>query len=275
VEFLKWGIAGLGGLLCLAGGVALFLRRQVRWKTAELEQKNKTLEREIAERLAAEEELRQEERLRRRSQKMEAIGTMAGGIAHDFNNILQPIIGYVDLLDTKLSAPGDCAAEREYLAQMSRAGGRARELVGQILTLSRQRETKARPMRLELVVAEVVKLIRVGLPKSVEQALCDHGRTVRLPGNKVGLLCEIGKAKQKLGHCRGAEPGLEAIATALPVPPVPVGEAVLSDRKTISLDDLSVESHERRGDKPLADDQPPPDEVLDPKRIHAHLNAML
>ena len=32
------------------------------------------------------------------SQKMEAIGKLSGGIAHDFNNMLQPIIGYSDLL---------------------------------------------------------------------------------------------------------------------------------------------------------------------------------
>jgi RNA polymerase primary sigma factor len=107
------------------------------------------------------------------------------------------------------------------------------------------------------------------------QSLADHGRTVRLPANKVGLLWDIGKARQKLDQHRGVEPGLEEIAAALHVSPVSVREAVLSDRRTISFDDLSGESDERRGDGAFPDDQRTPDEELDQERIRAHLDAML
>jgi signal transduction histidine kinase len=73
----------------------------------------------------------------RQFQKMEAIGTLAGGIAHDFNNILTSIIGYSELLATKILPE---TREHSYLNQIIDAGNLAKELMKQILAFCRQAE---------------------------------------------------------------------------------------------------------------------------------------
>jgi hypothetical protein len=47
-----------------------------------------------------------------RSQKMDALGTMAGGIAHDFNSTLVPIMGYGELAQ---QCVGEGSPLRRYL----------------------------------------------------------------------------------------------------------------------------------------------------------------
>ena len=100
----------------------------------------------------------------RQSQKMEAIGTLAGGIAHDFNNILSAIIGYTELTQTKIDPDHTVQAD---LAQVHRAGQRAKELVGQILAFSRQKEQEAVPLILHPIVKEALKLLRSSLPTTI------------------------------------------------------------------------------------------------------------
>ena len=99
------------------------------------------------------------------AQKMEAIGTLAGGIAHDFNNILSAIIGYTELslIDTPKGDP-----IHNNLKQVLNAGGRAKELVRQILTFSRPRENELHPIKVNLIVNEAVKLLRASLPSTIQ-----------------------------------------------------------------------------------------------------------
>ncbi len=98
------------------------------------------------------------------AQKMEAIGTLAGGIAHDFNNILSAIMGYTEL--TLIDIPQDSAV-RKNLKQVLKAGGRAKDLVQQILTYSRQREREMQPVKINLIVNEALKLLRASLPSTI------------------------------------------------------------------------------------------------------------
>ncbi len=99
------------------------------------------------------------------AQKMEAIGTLAGGIAHDFNNILYAVIGFAELAMEEL--PEDSPV-RAKLDQILTAGGRARDLVKQILTLSRQTEAERMPLQVNHIVREALKLLRPSFPTTIE-----------------------------------------------------------------------------------------------------------
>jgi PAS domain S-box-containing protein len=101
----------------------------------------------------------------RQAYKMEAIGTLAGGIAHDFNNILSAISGYTEL---SLLDAGEDSALKSYLKSVLQASERAKELVRQILTFSRQNDHQPIAMDLAPVVKESLKLLRASVPKTIE-----------------------------------------------------------------------------------------------------------
>ncbi len=101
----------------------------------------------------------------RQSQKMEAIGTLAGGIAHDFNNILSAIIGFSEM--AKDDAPEDSTI-RSDLHEVLIAGKRAKDLVNQILAFSRQSDKELKPVRMHLIVKEVMHMMRASLPATIK-----------------------------------------------------------------------------------------------------------
>ncbi|GAB4400222.1 MAG: hypothetical protein OHK0048_15090 [Rhodoferax sp.] len=101
----------------------------------------------------------------RESQKMQAIGTMAGGIAHDFNNIISAILGNVDLAHAELSPEHPAGVS---LREIGKAARRARDLVRQILTFSRNQPPQRVPVQLADVAQDSLRLLRVNLPPWVE-----------------------------------------------------------------------------------------------------------
>ena len=109
------------------------------------------------------ERLKLEERLQQ-SYKMEAIGSLAGGIAHDFNNILSAVFGFAELAKMKLENKGEIENE---LDEILKAGVRARDLVKQILTFSRQAGIKREPMVLVPLIKETMKFLRASLPVTI------------------------------------------------------------------------------------------------------------
>jgi PAS domain S-box-containing protein len=107
------------------------------------------VEKVIAEREAAQEALRQ-------SQKLEAMGQLTGGVAHDFNNLLTPIIGSLDLLQRKQIL--DERTGRLVDGALASAE-KARVLVQRLLAFARRQPLKPQPIDLKRVVEEMSELI--------------------------------------------------------------------------------------------------------------------
>jgi len=106
--------------------------------------------RDITERRALEEQLRQ-------SQKLEAIGRLAGGVAHDFNNILMSIMGSADLLLMELGLDDPARSEANEIKQsVERGAGVTRQL----LAFGRRQATRARRIALGDVVNGMDTMLR-------------------------------------------------------------------------------------------------------------------
>jgi len=104
--------------------------------------------------------------------KMEAIGTLAGGIAHDFNNIIGIILGNTELAIYDVA---EWSPAHKNLETVRNACFRARDIVRQILSFSRQNEQERNPLILESIVKESLKMLRSSLPTTID--IQEHIRT--------------------------------------------------------------------------------------------------
>ena len=141
------------------------LELRVKERTKDLEEANHRLANELKKRKKIEKEREDMFKRLRQSQKMEAIGTLAGGIAHDFNNILSGIIGFTEL---SLLEAQDGSKLKQRLGKVLQASDRAKELVRQVLTFSHATVYEKKPLKLKLIVTEVLNLLRASFPSFID-----------------------------------------------------------------------------------------------------------
>ncbi|MGD9364504.1 MAG: response regulator [Desulfobacteraceae bacterium] len=132
------------------------LERRVALRTRELSDSNRKLRKEMAERKALEDQLV-------RSQKMEAIGTLAAGVAHDLNNILSGVLSYPDLLLEQVRQDDPMYRPLSVIRQ---SGRKAAAIVQDMLTLARRQVAVKEPLDLSAVVNDVIESPEYG-------AICD------------------------------------------------------------------------------------------------------
>ena len=110
-------------------------------------------------------QIRKMEAQLQQSQKLEAIGTLSGGIAHDFNNILSSIIGFTEL---SLDEVEHGTTLQNNLTEVLKAGNRARDLIKQIMTFSRKSAQERKPVQINLLIIETVRMLRSAIPTNIE-----------------------------------------------------------------------------------------------------------
>ncbi|WP_207540949.1 PAS domain-containing protein [Sabulicella rubraurantiaca] len=114
--------------------------------------------RDLTAQLAAEEQLRQ-------SQKLEAMGQLTGGVAHDFNNLLTPIIGSLDML---MRRGVGSERERRLIDGALQSAERAKTLVQRLLAFARRQPLQPTPVDLRAVVEGMAALISSTLGPQID-----------------------------------------------------------------------------------------------------------
>ncbi len=98
------------------------------------------------------------------AQKIDSIGNIAGGIAHDFNNILASILGAASIMKRKLKETDRWFPHVDLMENASRRGA---ALTRQLLTFARKSNVHMRPLDLNVVVQETLRLFEASIPKTI------------------------------------------------------------------------------------------------------------
>ena len=92
------------------------------------------------------------------ARKMESIALLAGGVAHEFNNLLTAISGYGQIIRDGI--PQDNDLLRQSIGQLLYASECAADLTRALLTFSRNQVIVPKPVPIDTVISNAVKLIK-------------------------------------------------------------------------------------------------------------------
>jgi len=138
--------------------------------------------RDVSERHASEQALREKDAQLQQAQKLEAIGRLAGGVAHDFNNLLTVVVGNGALLQATLEGE-----EREAIDDIMDAGSRATELTRQLLAYSRREVIEREVFDIRSVLEGVRRMLERVIGEDVALVVETPAEPCLLDGSKVHL----------------------------------------------------------------------------------------
>ena len=135
------------------------------------------------------------------SQKMAALGSLAGGVAHNFNNILAAILAASELLARR---SGEQA--RPHAETIESLVLRGKGVVADLLNYTRGCDKDESECDAGEVIEEAYRLVRAGMPPSVEMALPNLPENCRVAANSdhlhqvvTNLLINACQAVQEVG----------------------------------------------------------------------------
>jgi len=99
------------------------------------------------------------------AQRIESIGRLAGGIAHDFNNLLTPIIGYAELLRSKMQQDNSNIEKADRILE---AADKAKVLTQQLLGYSRKQKLEIKTVDLNGIVSSFYEILRRTIRESID-----------------------------------------------------------------------------------------------------------
>lgn len=115
------------------------------------------VERDVTKEVRLEQELR-------KSQKMEAIGTLAGGVSRDFDDLLMAVLGHAYLAKEEVPDDGPAA---EDLAVVLRAGSKMRTVIEQLLIFSDQADKERGAVRIGNLIEEALSEFSESKPETI------------------------------------------------------------------------------------------------------------
>jgi PAS domain S-box-containing protein len=119
---------------------------------------------DLTERQLAEDTRIELERRVRDAWRHSSLGAMAGGVAHHFNNLLTVMLGNLELALTQPDLP---ARARASLLDVVRAGERAAEIAGMMLTYVGQRDRVDERLPLSHAVGRILSMLGPSLPAHI------------------------------------------------------------------------------------------------------------
>jgi PAS domain S-box-containing protein len=125
--------------------------------------------RDVTERHASDERLKEAQEQLAAAQKMEAVGQLSGGIAHDFNNLLMIVMGNLESAQRAVRDAGvDIPKLDRAVANATRGAQRAAALTSRLLAFSRRQPLNPKPLDLNKFVVGSADFIRRSLGETIE-----------------------------------------------------------------------------------------------------------